>query len=277
MSKYYLDTEFVTATKGVVHFFEVAILHENKITDFHFRPTLNSWEKKYIERCLNGKYGAAKVDVFSQVELLVNSKIDFEKLTSDFQQLNIEYSSQSDLAYQDIFSIFANGDFYVWDTSLDSALFKYCEHDYRIVDVQVKWKKRFNSQQVGLEHAYKLYLYNCGLKDEKGLLAGAHLACFDVGMLREIDVFIDTYSGDQLIPIPISVEQQEYKLVKLRKQLKDNMEFIARLQEVDLDSLSESDLNKHLRKLAKANHRKLNFEQKIIEIQNVKTYEKPWW
>lgn len=277
MNKYYLDTEFISATKGVYRFFEVAILGNNHIDDYHFRPNLSKWEQKYYQNIASGKYGVESKNVFEKIQLLVEQKIDFTALNNDFTQINLTYNHYLLEDYELIFEKYNNCNFYIWDPSNDHHLFKYCKQPYQLIDVQKKWITKFGGQQMGLERAYKHVLYNLDRKDVDKLIGSGHLACFDVAMLKIIDEFIDNFESDILKPIPITSSYYQQSNEKISLSLQKSTAELSVLNAQDVSILPFEDEKKLIYKKNRLNKRIQRLTNQQVSLDQLPICDNQWW
>lgn len=262
----YLDTEFIFVQKNKCSFLQVAIYDSinKEILDFRLSPHLNGWEKRYVQKAINGDYGESAKKVFKQVQRLLEASdkpVVYNKRLHKYKKINTNVKALN--------SRLAGYSFKVWDQSSDKLLFK--GNDVTIIDLQVKWTNKFGGKGIGLCNAYKTVLFNLGIKDKYELLKNAHLAHTDVIMLALVDDFIDNFDF-QLKPIPIHVSELEKQVNKQKNHLQ---ECYKRLDAAILNTeLSDSESIKKINKIKK------NIERgqvNITNLQSVETYEDIWW
>lgn len=279
MKKYIMDTEFIRASKDRVHFIEVALydVEKKRIIDFHINARLNSWERRYISRVLNGDFGERAQKVFEAVDVLHSGKFNRRNVSNFCVSENIQYEYQKLASVHEVEPKLANSILYAWDISNDKELFGIINvENYQLVDVQAMWRAKFGGNQLSLIDAYKHVLYNLQMVDKRNLIVNAHFACCDVLLLTVVIQFIENYD-DQLKVIPIEKTVRDKKVNEVATNIerwKQSLHDINQLLETTTDG---DELIKLSQKQIR-NKRKIAKGSKLIEnLNHAEVYELPWW
>ncbi len=279
MNEYIIDTEFIRASKERVHFLEVALYEPQSevVHDYHFDVHLNSWEKKYFHRAVNGFYGIRTQIVFNAVNDLYNGVFDQHKMKQMCSQIGCAYK------YKHFCSIDVLNDklnktvLYAWDISNDVMLqtaLPSCE--FTLVDVQKQWTKRYGVKQMSLSDAYKHVLYNLHLKDDDKLIENAHFASIDVLMLSRVIDFLKM-DVKQLQAIPIEANILANKKANNTKVMDECLLKCQRLNEQLANSKDYNEQQKISDKLVKLKRSLASASRRNEKLDKLEVYDVKWW
>ncbi len=264
----YLDTEFITTSPNSYKFIQVAIYdHKSKtLFDYRLNPKLNGWDKKYIKRACDGKYGQDKIEPFMQLQKI----IDGQAQENYSKQFNLSHVIK-EISLDEFIHMYRLDKFYVWDKSSDKYLFG--TNNDNLIDLQVMWIEKFGTQ-TSLKKAYLHVLQALCLKDDLDVIENLHVASFDAYVLSIIHDFMLDYDG-KLEELPIDFETYERRINGCKCEIEhlkgriDNLDVLLETSEITQEKFDDK-LKRFTNYIAKKEHQ-------ITQIIQDGYFTKPWW